>query len=81
MPNHEFRASFAVRVLALLFVLIGVWMLVCNLIETVAEFNPAYAYYYFENQLLRPFIAIILGFVLFKLSTRVARLLLRGLKE
>ena len=80
MLKQDLRAAFVVRVLALMFVLIGTWMLVCNLIESIAEFNPVYAYYYFETQLLRPLVAIILGLVLFILSQSVGRLLLRGLK-
>ena len=81
MLKEDSRAAFVVRVLALLIVLTGLWMLVCNLIESVAEFNPTYAYYYFETQLLRPLLAIILGIVLFKSSRIVGRLLLRGLDK
>ena len=70
-----------VRVLALIFVLVGTWMLVCNLIESLAEFNPAYCYYYFETQLLRPLVAILLGLALYRWSRKVGRILLRGLDE
>ena len=71
----------AVRLLALIFVSVGVWMLAGNLIETITDFNPTFAVVYFKTQLLRPFVGIGVGLLIYWKSPSLARLLTRGLES
>jgi hypothetical protein len=51
----------ALRFFALALVIIGLLQAIANILETVREFNPSHAGYYFKSQLLRPVILIVGG--------------------
>lgn len=58
----------ALRLFALILVIIGLLQAVANILETVREFNPSHAGYYFKSQLLRPAILIAGGLLTWVLS-------------
>jgi hypothetical protein len=73
MKEYQNRAILAVRLLAVFFFLFGIWLLLANVIESVAEFNPTYFLYYFKSQLLRPSLACGLSILLYLSSAKVGR--------
>ncbi len=74
-------ATLSVRFLGVLFILLGGWQLVSNLIDGWIEFDPTYLGYFFRSQLLRPAVACALGVILIVLSRPLARALCRGLEK
>lgn len=66
-------AVVGVRLTALAFVTLGLWLLLANVLESLGDFNPVYWKYYLLTQLLRPAIAILLGAVLWLAAHIIAR--------
>ena len=82
--NHDSlsaRATLGVRLLALLFVTVGLWQGAANVIASATEFDPTYAGHYFQEELLRPVLAVALGAALAVCSRALGRRLARGLGE
>ena len=75
------RAILGVRLCALFFGALGMWLLTANVIESAGDFNPAYWGYYLKSQIARPTVAIILGALLLLLSRPLGRLIGQGLAE
>lgn len=73
------HAILGVRLCALFFGALGLWLLVANLVESFSEFNPSYLGYFLLSQVARPLAAIVLGLLLWLLSKPVGKLLGRGL--
>lgn len=76
---HLPAAIFAVRLLGLIFLLLGLWQGTANLIDGWMEFDPSYLGYFLRSQLLRPVIALLLGMALIAGSRPLARRLTHGL--
>ena len=81
MPNTRVASIIAVRLVALVFMIVGAWMLLGNLIETLPDFNPTYTDVYLKTQVLRPILAIGIGFFIYVTSFIFAGLLTRGLER
>ena len=58
----------ALRLFALILVIIGLLQVAANILETVRELSPSHTGYYFESQLLRPVIPIAGGLLTSALS-------------
>lgn len=71
--NVQSFAYVVVRLLALFWGVLGVWLLLPNLLETYREFNPSYWEHYFLSQLLRPLLALGLGCGLWIRARQLAR--------
>ena len=69
----------ALRFFALILVIIGLLQAIANILETVREFNPSYAGYYFKSQLLRPVILIAGGLLTWALSRPLSGWISMGL--
>jgi len=69
----------ALRLLALILVMVGLLQAVANILETFRDFNPTYAGYYFKSQLLRPVVLIVGGFLTWALSRPLSGLIVVGL--
>ena len=69
-PSH---ARLGVRLLALYFVVDGLWQLLSNLLSSIQEFDPNYLGFYVRTQALSPLLGIALGFSLFFLSGWIGR--------
>jgi len=72
-------AILGVRLCALFFGALGLWLLAANLIESFSEFNPAYIVYFVLSQVVRPLAAIFLGLLLWLLSKPLGKRISRGL--
>lgn len=70
------HARLGLRLLALYFVLEGLWQLATNLLASFAEFDPNYLGFYFRSQLASPLLGVLLGVAVFLLSGRLARWIL-----
>lgn len=79
MNSTTAYAILGVRLCALFFLLLGLWLLVANLIEGASDFNPSYLGYFLLTQVVRPALAMLLGLVLWVLSKPMGRLLAHGL--
>jgi len=79
MGKPTSAAILAVRLLGLFWLVVGLWMLVANIIESATEFNPSFVGYYLQSQMLRPLLAMGLGVLLIILSKKLGRWLARGL--
>lgn len=66
-------ATLALRLLGILFLLIGGWQLVANLVDGWMEFDPTYLGYFFRSQLLRPGLAMLIGLILILCSRPLGR--------
>ncbi|MDX2110268.1 MAG: hypothetical protein SFY80_08525 [Verrucomicrobiota bacterium] len=75
------RAILAIRLLGLALFILGTWLLVANLFETIRQFDPTYAWYYFQNQLLRPVLAMGLGCILLLFSKPLGKFMARELEQ
>jgi hypothetical protein len=69
----------ALRFFALILVIIGLLQAIANILETVREFNPSHAGYYFKSQLLRPVILIAGGLLTWALSRPLSGWISMGL--
>ena len=69
----------AVRLLALILVVIGLLQAVANVLETFRDFDPTHAGYYFKSQLLRPVVLMGGGFLTWTLSLPLSGLISAGL--
>jgi len=65
-------ATLALRLLALFFIVQGLWQLLSNLLASIHAFDPSYLGFYLRSQALGPLIGIILGSLLYGLSGRLA---------
>jgi hypothetical protein len=81
MGKYTSAAVLAVRLLGLLWLTAGLWMLAANILESVMEFNPSYIGYYLESQALRPLLAMGLGGLLLARARPLGRKLAKGLDE
>lgn len=79
MKPLQARATLGVRLLGLALVVVGLWQLLSNLIDTFYAFEPAYFLYYVTQQLLRPLVALALGALLLLVSRPLGRRLARHL--
>jgi len=79
MGKYTSAAVLAVRLLGLVWLAAGLWMLVANIAESALEFNPSFVGYYLQSQALRPLLAIGLGAGLMFFARGLARMLARGL--
>jgi hypothetical protein len=73
------QAILRIRLLGLLFLLLGSWQALGNLIDGWIEFDPTYFGYFLRVQLLRPGLALVLGLLLCLNAKRVGRWICRGL--
>lgn len=71
-------AQLLVRFLALIWLSVGVFWFVSNVVETIPEFNPAHWAYYLKISLLRPLLALLIGLFLWWRSHSLARCLTRN---
>ncbi len=79
MGKYTSAAVLAVRLLGLVWLAAGLWMLVANMVESATEFNPSFIGYYLQSQAVRPLLAMGLGALLLLLARRVGRALAAGL--
>lgn len=79
MNSTTANAILGVRLWALFFATLGLWLLSANLIESAGDFNPAYWGYFVVSQVARPLASIILGGLLCAFSRPLGRGLARGL--
>lgn len=79
MSHYQKYAALGIRLIALFWASLGLWMLLSNVIESAGDFNPSYWVFYLKTQVLRPALAIILGGLLCLLSTRMSKVTARGL--
>lgn len=79
MGKYTSAAVLAVRLLGLVWLAAGLWMLAANVIESATEFNPSFIGYYLQSQALRPLLAIGLGAGLLFFARPLGRWLARGL--
>lgn len=66
-------AQIGVRLLALYFIVQGLWLLIHNLIGSIPKFDPNYLGHYFYTQMLYPLIGILLGCALYALAPALGR--------
>ena len=69
----------ALRLLALVLVVIGLLQAVANILETFRDFDPTHDGYYFKSQLLRPVVLIGGGLLTWALSHPLSKLMSTGL--
>lgn len=79
MGKYTSAAVLAVRLLGLVWLTAGLWMLVANIIESATEFNPSFIGYYLQSQAVRPLLAIGLGLLLIIMAKPFGRKLAKGL--
>ena len=72
-------ATLLVRFLGLVLIVIGLVQLVANVLDTVRDFSPGHAAYYFKSQLLRPAILVCSGALIAFLSHPLATLIADGI--
>lgn len=81
MTSSEKQATVGVRLLGLFFFMVGFWMLIGNVIDSIGDFNPAYIGYYVLSELVRPVLACAIGLLLWWRARSLARRMARGLCE
>ena len=81
MSKYPAVATLAVRLLGLIWITAGLWMLAANAIESAKEFNPSFIGYYLLSQALRPVLAVAVGLGLWFFSRPLGRLIARGLEN
>lgn len=74
------NAILAIRVIGVLLVVLGLWQLIANIIESIREFDPTYWWYYVQSELLRPLLGIFIGKLLYWFSKPMGALLAKGLE-
>lgn len=79
MNTTTAHAILGVRLLALLFGALGMWLLTANLLESFSEFNPSYLGYFILSQVARPLVSVVIGLALWALSKPIGKLVVRGL--
>lgn len=79
-PSHKTLTPL-IRLLGLVWLTLGAWLLIANIAESAYEFNPAYLKFYFYSQLLRPLLALAIGVLLMVCSKRLSRWLGKGLED
>jgi hypothetical protein len=79
MGKYTSAAVFAVRLLGLVWLAAGLWMLAANVLESATEFNPSFVGYYLQSQALRPLLAMGIGAGLIYFARLLGRWLARGL--
>jgi hypothetical protein len=79
MNKYTGAAVLAVRLLGLIWVTAGLWMLVANAVESATEFDPTYPGYYLQSQAVRPGLAILLGLGLWAWAGKLGRRAAKGL--
>lgn len=71
--THRTTAATLLRVGAVFLMLTALWQLVANIADSIFDVDPSYLGHYFQQNLLRPLIGLILGAVLFLFAGPVAR--------
>ncbi|AHF93607.1 hypothetical protein OPIT5_28855 [Opitutaceae bacterium TAV5] len=67
------HALLALRLLAFTGLLVSLWALLANLAQSYDTFNPAYASYYWKQQLLRPVLGLALSLLVLFLARPLSR--------
>lgn len=75
---RDFVATLGVRLLAIFFIVQGLWQLLSNLFASIHAFDPSYLGFYLRSQALGPLIGIGLGILLLCLSGWLASRLCGG---
>jgi hypothetical protein len=75
MDTLRLQARLAVRLIGFFFVLLGLWMLVSNLVESWGKVSLVFWLSYLQAQILRPLLAVVLGFLTMALAGPLGRLL------
>jgi len=81
MKDYQIKAILAIRLIGLILIILGLWVLFSNVIETSGDFNPAFAAYYFKSQLLRPLLACAFGVILQIISRKLGISLTKDLEQ
>lgn len=71
--NHPTTAAALLRVGAVFLILTALWQLLGNIADSVFAVDPSYLGHYFQQNLLRPLIGLVLGICLFLFAEPVAR--------
>jgi uncharacterized protein YggT (Ycf19 family) len=71
--NANALALILVKILGLSLILGGLIVMIANVVESLPGFDPNYPGYYFMSELLRPFLAILSGTVLWFSGRCIAR--------
>lgn len=77
--NMITSASYHIRLLALILLLIGIGWLMHNLVLSYQSFNPSYWSHYLKQELLSPLLCILGSIVLRGASTPIATWLIKKL--
>lgn len=81
MDSLAQHAVLGVRLVGLLVLLLGLWQLAGNIIDTWRDFDPSYITYYFSSQIARPLAGILIGLLVIFVAAPTGRLLARGLRN
>lgn len=77
-PSTVAQAIIGVRLLAVFFLVAGLWQLLTNLFASLHEFDPNYLGFYFRSQALGPLLGVALGALLYLASGWLGRRLARS---
>jgi len=75
MDTLRLQARLAVRLIGFFFVLLGLWMLVSNLVESWGKVSLVFWLSYLQAQILRPLLAVVFGLLTMALAGPLGRLL------
>lgn len=80
-PPTVSHARLGLRLVAIFFMVDGLWQLLSNLFASIHEFDPNYLGFYLRSQALSPVVGMTLGLLLFLISGWLGRRLLGSRPE